>query len=121
VLRFTPAQIREAAQILYPEEWRNNRTTALISALRVLNEASINFESRPSAAPKAKAKRDQVGPRPQEIIDLEENLKSNGLHLTAAARALGTTGLTLSSWFHGKSKPRPASLARIRAFLAKKA
>jgi hypothetical protein len=127
-MKISQAQLREAAQILYPKEWRENPGGALVEALKYLREA-VN-EVRPSEVPRyqlrtnpvlprSKKNDERIGPRPKEISELEAHLKQNEIHVSAAARALEINAVTLYAWFHGKSRPKPENLAKIRNFLTK--
>lgn len=119
-MKISQDQLREAAQILYPKEWQQDPATALLSALRYLNAAAIEFEVKPTRGPKAKKPTTNNSvTRPEEIAQLEEHLKARNIHATAAAHAIGVNPITLYAWFHGQSKPKEANLAKIRSFLVK--
>jgi hypothetical protein len=119
-VKISQDQLREAAQILYPKEWREDPASALLAALRYLNEAAIEFEIKPTRAPKAKkAGTNNSATRPEEIGQLEEHLKARSIHATAAAQAIGVNAVTLYSWFHGQSRPNTGNLTKIRSFLSR--
>lgn len=115
-MKISQEQLREAAQILYPRQWKEDRIGAVILTLKYLDEFNFDFETRP---PAAKAKKSEQIARSQEISQLEEHLKTNKIHVTAAARSIGVNAVTLYSWFHGHSEPKTENLEKIRAFLNK--
>jgi DNA-binding transcriptional regulator YiaG len=116
-MKISQAQLREAAQILYPVEWKQSPGAALVATLKYLNEAAVDFEKRPADG-KSKKNEETIS-KAAEITDLEAHLKANEIHVSAAARALGINAVTLYAWFHGRAKPKPQNLAKIRNFLAK--
>jgi hypothetical protein len=115
-VNITQDQLRETAQIMYPQDWESDPMVALVKTVKLLDEASRNPDARP-AITKAKDKDGAI--RPTEINQLEEHLKANDIHVTAAAKAIGVHPVSLYAWFHGNSRPKSDNLARIRGFLAK--
>jgi hypothetical protein len=118
-MRITQEQLREAAQILYPREWRDDRSSALVATLKYLNDAAIEFETREVVAGSKRQKRVPVPEKSAEITDLETHIRNNHIHATAVAKALEVNPMTLYSWFHGNSVPKAENLVKIRGFLNK--
>lgn len=112
-MKITQTQLREAAEILYPDEWRDDRANAILKTLKFFDDPVFNSETRPSKA--AKTNKETA----VEVVDLQGHLKKKEIHISAAAKAIGVTGVTLYSWFNGHSRPNQENLTRIRSFLAK--
>ena len=116
-MNITPTQLHDFAELAFPEDWRSNRTIACIKAMQLLNDATIDMETRPPAAPKRKQKqRLQIS---DDVAALAAHLQNNKMHISTAARALDINQITLYAWFKGKSQPRPENLEKIRKFLGK--